>query len=141
MGNGESQEGYHSDERWALIAECSILGRPIILGLIPLEGHPRPGMSCYRSLLCEKEERDCWFARPWASKVIPFDYDAAEALVLDTGRSFGCGPEPGPLILESSLPSALKAQILQEFLDHAEELASPANFLPEDITEALRTLG
>ncbi|MBM4034141.1 MAG: hypothetical protein FJ291_20505 [Planctomycetes bacterium] len=140
MGNEESQEGPHSDERWALIPTCSILGRPIILGLMPLEGYPRPGMSCYRSLLCEKEERDCWFARPMESKVIPFDYEGAERLVLNAGRSFPWGLNPVPLVIESSLPPSLKAQLLQEFLDHTEELSALANYAPEDIVAALKTI-
>jgi len=140
MGNKGARRGPHSDERWALIPECSILGRPIIFGLIPLKGYRRPAMCCYRARLCEQEERDCWFARPMESKVIPFDDEAATQLILDSGRSFESGPEPGRLVLDSSLLSALKAQILQEFLDHTEELVSPANFLPEDITEALKAI-
>jgi len=98
-------------------------------------------MCCYRARLCEKEERDCWFARPMESKVVPFDHEAAIEFIGASGRSFECGPEPGPLILDSSLPSVLKAQILQEFLDHPEELASPANYVPEDIIEALKSIG
>ncbi|GEM_PF-1781110 len=141
MRNKGARRGPHSDERWVLIPECSILGRPIIFGLIPLEGCPRPGMCCYRARLCEKEERDCWFARPMESKVIPFDDEAAVKLILASGRAFAGGPEPCPLILDSPLPSALKAQILQEFLEYIDELDSPANFVPDEIIAALKLLG
>ena len=74
------------------------------------------------------------------SKVIPFDYEAAVRLVLDSGRSFECGPEPVAMVIDSCLPPALKAQILQEFLDHTEELASPANFVPEEIIAGLQAI-
>lgn len=132
--------GPHSHERWALFSSCSVLCRPVIIGLIFLETYDKPGMSCYRARLCAKELRDCWLARPMETTQMPFCYDEALSFVAESGECFPYGMHPVPIVVKADISAALKAIILREFVEHAEAMDTGFHFTAEEILEALDTL-
>ena len=129
----------HLEERSALIA-CPILGRKTIIQTAPhTPAKQGVALSCYRSLLCEKEGRDCWYALPVSSTVEPFNYEHVAARVKAQGEIFEHGLDPVMVIVRSGLAASTKRIMLEELLENPEEF-SPWNYTSDLAREALRQL-
>jgi hypothetical protein len=126
----------HLDDRSALIT-CSIIGRETIIESSPAATSKRGvALGCYRALLCDKEGRDCWYAKPMTSRTQPFDFGVATTHVKTHGQVFEWGLNPVVLITGSSLPASTKRLMLEELLTFPKEF-SPWNYTPDEARRAL----
>jgi hypothetical protein len=131
----------HLEEKSALV-ECAILGRETI---IQARAQPHPpaiqgvALGCYRTMLCESEDRDCWYAQPQKSKAEPFDYNSAAIHIRESGEVFASGMNPVVLIMQSDLSVPRKRVMLEELIRNAPEFAA-YNYMPEEAQAALDSI-
>ena len=130
----------HLDERWGP-RFCPVIARTTILGLFPPSrtGHG-VALSCYRARLCEKELRNCWYARPMVTQAMPFDFDEARTSLKKHGRSYESGLDVLDVIRVGDIPDADKVAMLENLLKHPDEMWGPGHYDPTEVRAFLASL-
>ena len=111
------------------------------MGLFPPSPTGRSAaLSCYRARLCEKEVRDCWYARPMETQTMPFDFDEVGATLTKHGRSYEWGLDVLDVIRVGNIPDADKVAMLEDLVRHPDEMSGPADYDIDDAGRCLSSL-